>query len=192
MGRRAHSACCGYTGRNADCVRKHSSHQGVKNSTKHVESAPITDHIQTSRLRNNALHDYEEGYRPITAVICLMDTDEYKILDEDDWQDYRLKLAVHEDEEEGWLILVYESGKVCKVSIAELLQRERGRAFKRYAGENSSLRPLPQTRTLYVWDSLTARPTITSDLMMLTDSNTARCRQKVPFLWMYRMPAFIM
>ena len=63
-----------------------------KNSTKHVESAPITDHIQTSRLRNNALHDYEEGYRPITAVICLMDTDEYKILDEDDWQDYRLKL----------------------------------------------------------------------------------------------------
>ena len=106
-----------------------------KNSTKHVESAPITDHIQTSRLRNNALHDYEEGYRPITAVICLMDTDEYKILDEDDWQDYRLKLAVHEDEEEGWLILVYESGKVCKVSMAELLQRERGRAFKRYAGE---------------------------------------------------------
>ena len=90
-----------------------------KNSTKHVESAPITDHIQTSRLRNNALHDYEEGYRPITAVICLMDTDEYKILDEDDWQDYRLKLAVHEDEEEGWLILVYESGKVCKVSMAE-------------------------------------------------------------------------
>ena len=81
------------------------------------------------------MHDYEEGYRPITAVICLMDTDEYKILDEDDWQDYRLKLAVHEDEEEGWLILVYESGKVCKVSMAELLQRERGRAFKRYAGE---------------------------------------------------------
>jgi len=106
-----------------------------KSATMHVESAPITDYIQTSRLRNNALHDYEEGYRPITAVICLMGTDEYKLLDEDDWQDYRLKLAVHEDEEEGWLVLVYESGKVCKVSMAELLQRERGRAFKRYAGE---------------------------------------------------------
>lgn len=71
----------------------------------------------------------------MTAVICLLDTDEYKLLDEDDWQDYRLKLAVHEDEEEGWLILVYESGRVCKVSMAELLQRERGRVFKRYAGE---------------------------------------------------------
>ena len=152
MGRRAHSACRGYTGRNADCVRKHS----------------IPDHIQTSRLRNNALHDYEEGYRPITAVICLMDTDEYKILDEDDWQDYRLKLAVHEDEEEGWLILVYESGKVCKVSMAELLQRERGRAFKRYAGEK------------LIFASVAS------------DKDTARCRQKVPFLWMYRMPAFIM
>ena len=112
-----------------------SAEKDAKATTKHVESAPITDHIQTSRLRNNALHDYEEGYRPVTAVICLLDTDEYKLLDEDDWQDYRLKLAVHEDEEEGWLILVYESGRVCKVSMAELLQRERGRVFKRYAGE---------------------------------------------------------
>ena len=100
-----------------------------------VESAPITDYIQTSRLRNNALHDYEDNYRPITAVICLMGSDEYKVLDEDDWQDYRLKLGVHEDEEEGWLILVYESGRVCKVSIEELLQRERGRIFKRNGNE---------------------------------------------------------
>ena len=107
----------------------------AKITAKLVESAPITDYIQTSRLRNNALHDYEEGYRPVTAVICLIDTDEYKLLYEDDWQDYRLKLAVHEDEEEGWLIMVYESGRVCKVSMAELLQRERGRVFKRYAGE---------------------------------------------------------
>ena len=106
-----------------------------KVTTKFVESAPVTDFIQTSRLRNNALHDYEEGYRPLTAVICLMGTDEYKVLDDDDWQDYRLKLGVHEDEEEGWLIMVYESGRVCKVSIEELLQRERGRVFKRYAGE---------------------------------------------------------
>ena len=72
----------------------------TKNSSRLVESAPITDHIQTSRFRNNVLHDYEEGYRPVTAVICLMDTDEYKVLDDDDWQDYRLKLAVHEDEED--------------------------------------------------------------------------------------------
>ena len=106
-----------------------------KGKAKLVESAPITDYIQTSRLRNNALHDYEEGYRPIIAVICLMDTDEYKVLDDDDWQDYRLKLGVHEDEQEGWLILIYESGRVCKVSMQELLQRERGRTFKRYAGE---------------------------------------------------------
>lgn len=107
-----------------------------KEIVKPVESAPVTDFIQTSRIRNNALHEYEEGWRPSTAVICLMGTDEYKVLDEDDWQDYRLKLAVHEDEEEGWLILVYESGRVCKVSVEELLQRERGRVFKRNADEN--------------------------------------------------------
>lgn len=128
---------------------KRHQQKGGKTIIKHVESAPITDHIQTSRLRNNALHDYEEGYRPVTAVICLLATDEYKLLDEDDWQDYRLKLAVHEDEEEGWLILVYESGRVCKVSMAELLQRERGRVFKRYAGENSSLLPSPPMKIRY-------------------------------------------
>lgn len=119
----------------ANIVDTAQNEKKTKNIVKHVESAPITEHIQTSRLRNNALHDYEDGYRPVTAVICLMDTDEYKVLDDDDWQDYRLKLAVHEDEEEGWLILVYESGRVCKVSMAELLQRERGREFKRFAGE---------------------------------------------------------
>ena len=100
-----------------------------------VNPAPIKDSIQTSRVRNNALHEYEEGYRPLSAVVCLMGTNEYKVLDEDDWADYRLKLAVHENEEQGWLILVYESGKVCKVSMTELLQRERGRVFKRYDGE---------------------------------------------------------
>ena len=68
-------------------------------------TAPVTDFIQTSRIRNNALHEYEEGWRPSSAVICLMGTDEYKVLDEDDWQDYRLKLAVHEDEEEGWRLV---------------------------------------------------------------------------------------
>lgn len=88
-----------------------------------------------------------------------MDTDEYKVLDDDDWQDYRLKLAVHEDEEEGWLILVYESGRVCKVSMAELLQRERGREFKRFAGENSSLPLSQQIRIRYALALLTARPT---------------------------------
>ena len=103
--------------------------------TSSYEPAPLTDQIQTSRLRNNALHDYEEGYRPIVGVICLMGTDEYKVLDEDDWQDYRLKLGVHDDEEDGWLVLVYESGSVCKVSVSELLDRERGRVFKRYADE---------------------------------------------------------
>ena len=107
----------------------------AKKTLEPVTTTTVTDHIQTSRLRNNALHDYEEGYRPVTAVICLLGTDEYKILDEDDWQDYRLKLAVHEDEESGWLIMVYESGRVCKISMEELLQRERGRIFKRYAGE---------------------------------------------------------
>lgn len=111
--------------------------QQVKTAEKgsKVETASITDAIQTSRLRNNALHEYEAGWQPIVAVICLIGDDEYKILDDDDWQDYRLKLAVHEDEEEGWLILVYESGHVCKVAMRELLQRERGRVFKRYADE---------------------------------------------------------
>lgn len=91
--------------------------------------------ILTSRTRSNALQDYEENYEEYEAIICFSGDDEFKIIDEDDWQDYRLKLAIHENEVNEWLVLVYKDGTVAKTSLKDLLGRQRGKIFKRFNGE---------------------------------------------------------
>lgn len=90
--------------------------------------------IATAPRRNNALHEYEEGFESLSAIICMMDECKYKIIDDDDWAEHPLKLAVHESEREGWLIIVYENAHVAKIPVADLLDRERGRTYSRFAG----------------------------------------------------------
>lgn len=97
----------------------------------------IKDKIQTSRFRNNVIHDYELNYLPTTAYLCFIDNDEYKLLHQDDYrtEDYRLELAIHEEEEKSWLIMVYSDGRVVKASMEKLLHRDCDRTFKRYSGK---------------------------------------------------------
>lgn len=97
----------------------------------------IKDKIQTSRFRNNVIHDYELNYLPTTAYLCFIDNDEYKLLQQDDYrtEDYRLELAIHEEEEKSWLIMVYSDGRVVKASVEKLLHRDSDRTFKRYSGK---------------------------------------------------------
>ena len=99
-----------------------------------VAPQPRTDLIQTSRLRNNVIHDYEPDFVPVAGYICFIDRDEYKILQYDDYktEDYLLELAVHEEERGGWLVMVYEDGAVVKTSLNELLNRDSDRTFKRF------------------------------------------------------------
>lgn len=91
--------------------------------------------IQTSRYRNNILHDYDDfdNYIPCVAVVCLLDNADFKVIDDDDYQPALLKLAIHEEDVNGWLMLVYDTGCVCRVSVAQLLERGRCHIFKRYA-----------------------------------------------------------
>lgn len=97
-----------------------------------AKTTKTRDHIQTSRTRNNILHDYEPDYHEITAIICLLDNYEYMIIDEDDWQDYPLKLAIHEDETDDNLLLVYTDGYVSKIPLRDLLKKNRNNFYKRY------------------------------------------------------------
>ena len=55
----------------------------------------------------------------------------YKVLDEDDYQPALLKIAVHEEEEDRWLVMVYDTGRVCRIPVSQLLKRDRDRIFKR-------------------------------------------------------------
>lgn len=108
----------------------------VVNDTPVITPSVITDKIQTSRFRNNVLHDYEDDYIPAIGYICFIDQDEYKILKRDDYktEDYRLELAIHEEDYDSSLILVYADGHVVRVNIQELLDRQADRIFKRYSG----------------------------------------------------------
>lgn len=92
--------------------------------------------INTSRMRANVIHDYEEGYEPAEGYICFLGHDEYKILNADDYrtEDYRLELAVHSDEADAWLVMAYTGGALVRVKMAELLGRQPGKLFKRYDG----------------------------------------------------------
>lgn len=101
-------------------------------------AAPVVqERVKTSAFRNNTIHEYEADYIPAVAYICFMGDDEYKVISDDDYQteDYRLELAVHDDETSAWLVLVYADGHVVKTSVEELLEREKGRTFKRYGGQ---------------------------------------------------------
>lgn len=89
--------------------------------------------IATSTKRNNVLHDYEQGFQPTAAFIGFLPHAEYCILKEEDWEDYQLKLAVHHEEADGWLLLVYSDGFVAKISLADLLEKDAKARFKRYA-----------------------------------------------------------
>lgn len=89
--------------------------------------------IATASHRNNVLHDYEPDYEGVTAVVCLMDNGEYKVLDDADYDEYPLQLAIHDNESDGWLVIVYANGNALKVPVETLLERERKRAYRRYA-----------------------------------------------------------
>ena len=89
--------------------------------------------IATSTYRNNAIHDYDEGYIPTIGYICLGKNDTYSIHHDEDWNMYDLQLAVHEGEENGWLVMVYRDGYISKVPVKELLDKDDNATYKRYA-----------------------------------------------------------
>lgn len=113
-------------------------HQNAAPTTEEKTDATpqnITDKIQTSRIRNNVISDWEEDYYPVINYICFIDQDEYKVLDENDYKtdDYRLELAVHEEEQNDWLLMAYADGSLVKTSVQVLLNRGVNRVFKRYS-----------------------------------------------------------
>ena len=99
-------------------------------------AAPKIPTIATSMLRNNLLHEYEEGYEYAEAYIHLMQGHKYKMEKTDNYQeaDYMLTLAVHSDEVDGYLLMVYDDATVCKVPMGRILDKEEGKEYNRYNG----------------------------------------------------------
>jgi len=93
----------------------------------------VVEKIATSLWRNNVLHDYEDNYRnDVVAYIYFMDEDNFKVVENDTWEDdtARLALVVHEDEQSNYLMMVYDDGTVNKVDMEELLERRKDTLYK--------------------------------------------------------------
>jgi hypothetical protein len=118
--------------------------------------------VQTSRSRNNILHEYDDydNYLPVSAVISIMADGNYKVLDEDDYQPALLKIAVHEEEEDRWLVMVYDTGRVCRIPVSQLLKRDRDCTQKyRFLGHIASLQgyfQLKRDEQCPLWERLHA------------------------------------
>ncbi len=89
--------------------------------------------IPTSKLRNNALHEYEPGFVVPIGYIELLNDSKYQIEKDENWNETMLTLAIHEDETNGVLTIVYESGEISVVEISEIMDKTPGTSYKRSA-----------------------------------------------------------
>lgn len=93
--------------------------------------------IATSQIRHNVTHGWMEGYGIGTIrYLHLLSGTDYLMTTDECWRnDIMLSLAIHEDEADGYLVIVFESGRVVKVSINELLDKKTDKEYKRYVQE---------------------------------------------------------
>ena len=132
--------------------------------------------IATDQLRSNVVHSYEEGYGENTIVyLHLLESNNYMITHDESWRnDIMLSLAIHDDEKDGYLVIVYESGRVLKVLINELLGRIENHEYKRFAQEKVPFAcPAAKgTGVLLVLNDMQGKPVFRlEDLSCIKESN---------------------
>ena len=54
------------------------------------------------------------------------------VLDNETYDEYMLTLAVHPNETEGYLLMVYEDAKVGKVPMSRILDKDQGKKYNRF------------------------------------------------------------
>lgn len=92
--------------------------------------------ILTSRIRSNPLYDWEDGYGEETACYFhLLEKNEYMITEQQSWDKTLLTLAVTNKEADGYIVIVYRSGRTLKVPVSELLDKTFFAKYKRNRDE---------------------------------------------------------
>ena len=103
--------------------------QTVKIKTKVLPD----DMIGTSALRTNITENWVDGYGMDTSCyLRIQSLGDWCMLDDVEWEDGIITLAIHDDELEGSLIIVYEDGKVNRVPMSQLTDKSRGNFYKMY------------------------------------------------------------
>ena len=91
------------------------------------------DKIGTSALRSNITENWVDGYGMDTSCyLRIQSLGDWCMLDDVEWDDGIITLAIHDDELEGSLIVVYEDGKVNRIPMSQLTDKVRGSIYKMY------------------------------------------------------------
>lgn len=103
--------------------------QAVKLKTKILPD----DAIGTSALRSNITENWVDGYGMDTSCyLRIQSPGDWCMLDDVEWMDGIITLAIHDDELEGSLIVVFEDGKVNRIPMSQLTDKSRGTTYKMY------------------------------------------------------------
>lgn len=93
--------------------------------------------IATGKIRHNAIHSWEDGFGEDTlCYFHLLPKNEYMLTDDECWDETLLTLSIQQKEEDGYVVLVYDSGRIVKVPVSELMDKTRRNKYKRSANEN--------------------------------------------------------
>lgn len=116
--------------------------EAVEEYEKRVEPIKIKnnilpdDMIATSALRSNITENWKDGYGLETSFfIRIMSGGDWCVLDDIAWEDGIITLAIHDDELDGILVLVYEDGRVNRVPMSQFADKPRGSRYKMYSHE---------------------------------------------------------
>ncbi len=105
-----------------------------KDQTVKIKTTVLPDDmIGTSALRTNITENWVDGYGMDTSCyLRIRSLGDWCMLDDVEWEDGIITLAIHDDELEGSLIIVYEDGKVNRVPMSQLTDKSRGNFYKMY------------------------------------------------------------
>lgn len=118
-----------------DDVQETAEQEEKKEQTVKIKTKALPDDIiGTSELRSNITENWVDGYGIDTCCyLRIQSIGNWCMLDEVEWEDGILTLAIHDDELEGSLIVVYEDGKVNRVPMDQLTDKSKGSPYKMYA-----------------------------------------------------------
>lgn len=118
-----------------DDVQETAEQEEKKEQTVKIKTKALPDDIiGTSELRSNITENWVDGYGIDTSCyLRIQSIGNWCMLDEVEWEDGILTLAIHDDELEGSLIVVYEDGKVNRVPMDQLTDKSKGSSYKMYA-----------------------------------------------------------
>ena len=107
--------------------------QNADDSAQQLDALALLKQTRTSLIRSNVVNSWDENYGIDTvAYLRFYDNGEWCVMDHENWDEGWLTLAVHDREEKGSLLMVYEDGVVNRVPMELCLDKIRNKHFKRY------------------------------------------------------------